>query len=88
MEVKIMVNETIHRERTRKETAPCAHHWLIESPDGPQSRGVCRRCGAVKDFYNAIPGDLNIWTRTSQTASQTANDKPVKHTRTGDPEQA
>ncbi len=31
---------------------PCAHHWLIESPDGETSRGVCRICGASRQFAN------------------------------------
>lgn len=24
----------------------CRHHWLIESPHGPTSMGICRLCGA------------------------------------------
>jgi len=31
---------------------PCRHHWLIESPNGPTSRGRCRRCGTERDFTN------------------------------------
>jgi RNA recognition motif-containing protein len=29
-----------------------AHHWLIERPDGPTSSGVCKWCGARRDFPN------------------------------------
>ena len=29
-----------------------AHHWLIEEAQGAQSRGVCKRCGAIKEFKN------------------------------------
>lgn len=29
-----------------------AHHWLIEEANGQQSRGVCKRCGAIKQFKN------------------------------------
>lgn len=29
-----------------------AHHWLIEEANGERSRGMCKRCGAVKDFKN------------------------------------
>ena len=32
----------------------CAHHWVIESPDGPVSRGVCKLCGQVRGFANSI----------------------------------
>ena len=34
------------------EDDPCAHHWLIESPDGETSRGTCRLCGASREFFN------------------------------------
>ena len=30
----------------------CQHHWLIESPNGPVSMGVCRLCGAEREFHN------------------------------------
>ena len=30
-----------------------AHHWIIESPAGPTSHGVCKFCGAEKDFVNS-----------------------------------
>jgi hypothetical protein len=30
----------------------CRHHWLIESPNGPTSMGICRLCGAQKEFRN------------------------------------
>ena len=26
-------------------TAQCAHHWIIETPDGPISKGQCQLCG-------------------------------------------
>lgn len=32
----------------------CRHHWLIETPHGPTSTGVCRRCGEVRDFQNFL----------------------------------
>ncbi len=31
----------------------CAHHWVVESPNGAVSRGRCRACGAVREFRNA-----------------------------------
>lgn len=33
----------------------CAHHWIIDPPDGPVSSGECRNCGAVKNFQNWTP---------------------------------
>ena len=30
-----------------------AHHWIIEQPAGPTSKGVCKFCGARRDFANS-----------------------------------
>jgi hypothetical protein len=32
----------------------CSHHWLIEPPKGPTSKGVCKLCGARKEFDNQL----------------------------------
>jgi len=39
----------------------CRHHWLIEDPAGPVSRGVCKHCGAVREFKNYV--ETPYWTR-------------------------
>jgi hypothetical protein len=31
----------------------CRHHWLIESPHGAISTGICKLCGAQKEFRNS-----------------------------------
>ncbi|MDO8491068.1 MAG: hypothetical protein Q7T04_03515 [Dehalococcoidia bacterium] len=31
----------------------CKHHWMIESPNGVESRGICKACGARKAFSNS-----------------------------------
>ena len=36
----------------RAAAAACVHHWVIESPAGPTSRGCCSLCGAENDFPN------------------------------------
>ena len=33
----------------------CRHYWVIDSPKGPTSLGVCRFCGAEKEFQNFMP---------------------------------
>lgn len=30
----------------------CCHHWVIDRPLGPTSRGICKVCGAEKRFQN------------------------------------
>ena len=37
-----------------QERPACQHHWVIDSPAGPTSRGVCRRCGEERDFQNYV----------------------------------
>jgi hypothetical protein len=36
----------------------CNHYWVIEVANGPTSRGKCKYCGEVREFYNAFP-DFN-----------------------------
>ena len=35
--------------------AECRHHWVIESPNGPMSLGVCKLCGTEREFRNSLP---------------------------------
>ena len=32
----------------------CNHYWLIESPNGPTSKGECKHCGEERVFKNSI----------------------------------
>ena len=34
------------------------HWWMIESQSGPTSEGICKFCGATKDFANSA--DIGI----------------------------
>jgi hypothetical protein len=47
------------KERVQVAEAPiqgtCRHYWVIEVANGPASRGVCKYCGAKKEFLNAFP---------------------------------
>lgn len=36
----------------------CAHHWVIESPGGPTSKAMCKRCGSVTEFSNYVHHQL------------------------------
>jgi len=48
-----MVNklETAPAEKLEK-LDRCCHYWLVESPNGPTSKGTCKFCGAEKEFEN------------------------------------
>ena len=39
-----------------EEQPACLHHWVIEKPAGPTSKGVCRECGEEREFQNFIEG--------------------------------
>lgn len=44
----------LYLDRIERYTAQisCAHYWIIDSPGGPTSFGICKHCGEVKEFYN------------------------------------
>ena len=35
------------------------HYFTVDTPNGRTSRGVCTKCGEVRDFFNSIE-NLNI----------------------------
>lgn len=57
----------------------CRHHWIIETPNGATSRGLCKRCGTSKRFPNAADdalGDasravLGRWARSRSAVEPT-----------------
>ena len=59
-----MVEETV---------SDCNHHWLIESPNGPTSIGVCKLCDERAEFKNSMPG--SGWDRGNAQARRTKQAK-------------
>ncbi len=55
------------RERRKSATRKCQHRWMIETPHGATSRGLCKSCGRTKRFPNAADdaiarkGGLGRW---------------------------
>jgi len=44
----------------------CHHYWILEKANGPTSRGICKFCGAEKEFDNRssdiwIEGDISMY---------------------------
>ncbi len=37
----------------------CCHYWLIDRPNGPYSRGVCKYCHEERDFLNSPVSKFN-----------------------------
>ena len=51
--------EVFALEATQKRSG-CQHHWVIEPPAGPVSKGACRSCGEERDVPNYTDGRFNI----------------------------
>ena len=54
----------------------CRHYWIIESPNGPTSRGMCKLCGAEKEFQNFLPYPL--WEGNLSTLFDTDSIEDIK----------
>ena len=48
-------DELLASEATQ-ELSGCQHHWVMDRPAGPVSKGACRSCGEERDFLNYIEG--------------------------------
>ena len=55
-------------------TTQCAHHWIIETADGPVSKGECQLCGEEREFSKSAGFMATNWnsdpaiSRASQSA--------------------
>ena len=50
-----------------------AHHWLVDSPNGPTSKATCKTCGAADEFMNSIPIErYSAWQGKSQKGQKSA----------------
>ena len=37
-----------------KNVSECIHHWVIETADGSESKGKCKKCKTESIFFNSI----------------------------------
>ncbi|MEX0800742.1 MAG: hypothetical protein WD379_05960 [Dehalococcoidia bacterium] len=49
----------------------CKHHWRIARPSGGTSTGVCRLCGASREFLNYAHYSAVSRTRKPSSQNQT-----------------
>lgn len=54
---------TKERSASLRQQANCVHHWIIETPNGRESRGVCKHCGKQKGFVNST--ESVMWEQTN-----------------------
>ena len=53
----------------------CKHFWKIESSNSASSVGVCKYCGAEKEFLNALP-DFTVVRRNSVVLPASDSSQP------------
>jgi len=53
-----------------------AHHWLIANQNGETSDGVCKRCGAHREFINGF-----IWPHPATAGRPPARDAALTRER-------
>ncbi len=46
----------------------CIHHWKLASPNGPTVHGICKHCGAERDFPTS--SDTIVWQDTGRRTPQ------------------
>ena len=56
----VQIQESAIQFEAPQPSAVCVHHWIIGLPDGPVSRGMCKKCGAEREFNNYV-GDPGQW---------------------------
>jgi hypothetical protein len=66
--------ETVVRDAGTGVHEACAHHWVLETPSGAMSRGVCKRCGAEKEFPNSA--EDRLWERDVPQSRWTGRSDP------------
>ena len=50
----IVHQETPQVAREDQQAPACCHYWIIETAQGPISRGECQVCHEVRDFKNSV----------------------------------
>ena len=41
----------------------CVHHWLLSDPNGPTCMGLCKKCGATREYQTLAPNN-EVWRLT------------------------
>lgn len=49
----VMANKIENSHEEHETKTHCSHYWIIEPAKGPTSKGVCKHCGAEKEFQNS-----------------------------------
>ncbi len=55
-----MVQKRVTNSKKFTAQQKCSHYWIIERVAGPNSRGICKFCGAQKEFKNYLMDCLEV----------------------------
>ena len=47
----------------------CVHKWVIASPNGPTSKGICKTCKDTRDFPNSTEQAI-AWVTAAKRKAQ------------------
>jgi len=56
VQIEVKSGDTKELDGEIVETSSCQHVWVIDTPNGPSSKGVCSICTEEKQFQNYIEG--------------------------------
>lgn len=63
-----MPNRRRRRSSVVADESGCEHFWIIESPNGPTSKGACRVCGETREFANYL--ESSAWSSAGTALHQ------------------
>ncbi len=49
--------------KQQAQTEECVHHWMLPSPSAGGTTGVCKTCGAEREFVDHQSGPQGRWLR-------------------------
>ncbi len=47
----------------KQQTQECVHHWMLPAPSAKGTTGVCKTCGAEREFVDYQSGPQGRWLR-------------------------
>lgn len=73
---RIVTVQLLEKPESLVQEVVCRHYWIVESPSGATSRGVCRYCGKVRSFRNTAEDVVWEEERAADRSYWSAGDTP------------
>ena len=75
----MIVHEETKQVAREDQPAPvCCHYWIIETANGPISRGECEICHEVRDFKKSV-FDMDRSSQDNRSTKRTAVEENGQH---------